>query len=153
MHSTSNPLTAVPGTAVSTRSTTKTTATTTNTTGSAANVTTNSATHGRISDGKTDLPCKLNQENLSDSASSEDASDEEIWAPMPVRGMLSKWTNLLHGWQERYFILSDGMLTYYRNSDEVSLGSRGAVRVRLADVKAHEYDDCRFEVSLPQFNL
>ncbi|TPP57177.1 Collagen type IV alpha-3-binding protein, partial [Fasciola gigantica] len=110
----------------------------------------NSVTHYRITDSKTE-PCKDSHENLFDSASSDGASDDEVWAPMPVRGTLSKWTNLLHGWQERYFVLSDGMLTYYRNSDELGLGSRGAVRVRLADVKAHEYDDCRFEVSFLGF--
>ncbi|CAH8509590.1 unnamed protein product [Dicrocoelium dendriticum] len=83
---------------------------------------------------------------LAGSSSDEDASDEEAWAPMPVRGVLSKWTNLLHGWQERYFVLSDGTLVYFRNADEVNLGSRGSVRIRSAFVKAHEYDDCRFEV-------
>ncbi|KAA3676476.1 collagen type IV alpha-3-binding protein [Paragonimus westermani] len=80
------------------------------------------------------------------SSSGEGVSDEEVWAPMPVRGVLSKWTNLLHGWQERYFVLSDGTLTYYRNEDETNLGSRGSVRIRTAFVKPHEYDDCRFEV-------
>ncbi|KAF5398593.1 START domain protein [Paragonimus heterotremus] len=87
------------------------------------------------------------QENMcTTSSSGEGVSDEEVWAPMPVRGVLSKWTNLLHGWQERYFVLADGTLTYYRNEDEINLGSRGSVRIRTAFVKPHEYDDCRFEV-------
>ncbi|CAH8431291.1 unnamed protein product [Heterobilharzia americana] len=73
-------------------------------------------------------------------------SDGELWAPLAVRGYLSKWTNLLHGWQERYFILSDGRLTYYRNADDLDLGSRGSVRIKNAYVKSHEYDECRFEV-------
>lgn len=71
---------------------------------------------------------------------------DDKWAPLPVRGVLSKWTNLLHGWQERFFVLSDGCLTYYRNADDVGLGSRGSVKIRSAFVKGHEYDDCRFEV-------
>ncbi|KAA0195386.1 Pleckstrin domain containing protein [Fasciolopsis buskii] len=133
---------AVPGIAVSTQEATATSAATTTT----VPITPISlVTQCRTSEPKIE-PYKDNHENLSDSASSDAASDDEVWSPMPVRGTLSKWTNLLHGWQERYFVLSDGMLTYYRNSEELSLGSRGAVRVRLADVKAHEYDDCRFEV-------
>lgn len=133
---------AVPGIAVSTQQATTTSAATTTTVSITPS---NLVTQCRTGEPKTE-PYKDNHENLSDSASSDAASDDEVWAPMPVRGTLSKWTNLLHGWQERYFVLSDGMLTYYRNSEELSLGSRGAVRVRLADVKAHEYDDCRFEV-------
>ncbi|CAH8824141.1 unnamed protein product [Trichobilharzia szidati] len=74
------------------------------------------------------------------------SSDGELWAPLAVRGYLSKWTNLLHGWQERYFILSDGFLTYYRNAEDLDLGSRGSVRIKNAYVKTHEYDECRFEV-------
>ncbi|THD23381.1 Collagen type IV alpha-3-binding protein [Fasciola hepatica] len=142
MHSVAPPLMAVPGIAVSTQPATTTSSTTTNI-NSVTSI--SSVTHYRTTESKTE-PCKGSHENLFDSASSDGASDDEVWAPMPVRGTLSKWTNLLHGWQERYFVLSDGMLTYYRNSDELGLGSRGAVRVRLADVKAHEYDDCRFEV-------
>lgn len=143
LHSVAPPLMAVPGIAVSTQEATATSAATTTT----VSITPISlVTQCRTSEPKIE-PYKDNHENLSDSASSDAASDDEVWSPMPVRGTLSKWTNLLHGWQERYFVLSDGMLTYYRNSEELSLGSRGAVRVRLADVKAHEYDDCRFEVS------
>ncbi|CAH8429789.1 unnamed protein product [Schistosoma mattheei] len=90
------------------------------------------------------------QENISAIGISDDDDagllDGELWAPLAVRGYLSKWTNLLHGWQERYFVLSDGFLTYYRNSDDLNLGSRGSVRIKNAYIKIHEYDECRFEV-------
>ncbi|CAI2722463.1 unnamed protein product [Schistosoma spindalis] len=90
------------------------------------------------------------QENISAIGISDDDDagllDGELWAPLAVRGYLSKWTNLLHGWQERYFVLSDGFLTYYRNSDDLNLGSRGSIRIKNAYIKIHEYDECRFEV-------
>ncbi|KER21222.1 hypothetical protein T265_10410 [Opisthorchis viverrini] len=108
----------------------------------------NTSQHG-IPCHKTDTLSKSSQENLTagSSASDEDQSEEsDVWAPLPISGVLSKWTNLLHGWQERYFVLSDGTLTYYRSEDEIGLGSRGSVRIRTAFVKPHEYDDCRFEV-------
>ncbi|CAH8428746.1 unnamed protein product [Schistosoma turkestanicum] len=79
-------------------------------------------------------------------AGGESVFDEELWSPLTVHGYLSKWTNLLHGWQERYFILSDGLLTYYRNSDDLNCGSRGSIRIKNAYIKIHEYDECRFEV-------
>lgn len=30
-----------------------------------------------------------------------------------MEGNLKKWTNLLGGWKNRYFILTDDVLTYY----------------------------------------
>lgn len=30
-----------------------------------------------------------------------------------MEGTLSKWTNVMHGWQHRYFVLNDDVLCYY----------------------------------------
>lgn len=81
----------------------------------------------------------------------DDDEEDAWWTPIPIRGTLSKWTNLLHGWQERYFILSDGRLTYYRNADDITNGSRGSIKIRQAEIKPHEYDDCRFEIRLGDY--
>ncbi len=48
------------------------------------------------------------------------------------QGRLFKWTNYLHGWQERYLILRHGFLNYYKNEFDISLGCRGALSVRQA---------------------
>ncbi|CAL8105523.1 unnamed protein product [Calicophoron daubneyi] len=143
MHMVAPPLNSHPGVAISTHSPIIPPV---NTIGSTVTVMSNGG--GRTNSTKCEPHCKTSQENLSADIPSdvEDISEEEMWAPMPVRGVLSKWTNLLHGWQERYFILSDGLLTYYRSADEIGLGSRGSVRIRTAYVRAHEYDECRFEV-------
>ncbi|KAL7057072.1 hypothetical protein AAHC03_019309 [Spirometra sp. Aus1] len=77
----------------------------------------------------------------------EDSSDEET-RPPTVKGNLNKWTNILHGWQERYFVLKDGVLSYYRSEGEMDLGCRGSIRLRNAHVQPHPYDDCRIDVSL-----
>uniref|UniRef100_A0A0X3P0E3 Collagen type IV alpha-3-binding protein n=1 Tax=Schistocephalus solidus TaxID=70667 RepID=A0A0X3P0E3_SCHSO len=77
----------------------------------------------------------------------EDSSDEET-RPPTVKGNLNKWTNILHGWQERYFVLKDGVLSYYRSEAEMDQGCRGSIRLRNAHVQAHPYDDCRIDVSL-----
>ncbi|VDM05033.1 unnamed protein product [Schistocephalus solidus] len=76
----------------------------------------------------------------------EDSSDEET-RPPTVKGNLNKWTNILHGWQERYFVLKDGVLSYYRSEAEMDQGCRGSIRLRNAHVQAHPYDDCRIDVS------
>ncbi|VDN16758.1 unnamed protein product [Dibothriocephalus latus] len=77
----------------------------------------------------------------------DDSSDDET-RPPPVKGNLNKWTNILHGWQERYFVLKDGVLSYYRSEAEMDQGCRGSIRLRNAHVQPHPYDDCRIDVSL-----
>jgi len=32
---------------------------------------------------------------------------------LDMEGTLSKWTNVMHGWQHRYFVLNDDVLCYY----------------------------------------
>lgn len=31
-----------------------------------------------------------------------------------ISGTLSKWTNYIHGWQDRFIVLKDGTLSYYK---------------------------------------
>ncbi|KAA0199999.1 hypothetical protein HAZT_HAZT001362, partial [Hyalella azteca] len=83
---------------------------------------------------------------------SEDDSDDEknlnLRNPPVMQGVLSKWTNYIHGWQDRYFVLRDGTLSYYRSQGDASFGCRGSISVSRAIVKAHEIDECRFDVCL-----
>ncbi|XP_002168208.2 ceramide transfer protein isoform X1 [Hydra vulgaris] len=63
-------------------------------------------------------------------------------------GVLSKWTNYLHGWQSRYLVLRDGTLSYYKSEYDTAYGSRGSVSVKKAVVEVHEFDSCRFDVNV-----
>ena len=65
-----------------------------------------------------------------------------------VAGLLCKWTNYLNGWQDRYFILKGGVLSYYRSASEVHLGCRGSVCLQRAHWTPHVYDDCRLDVAV-----
>ncbi|XP_026491331.1 ceramide transfer protein [Vanessa tameamea] len=80
--------------------------------------------------------------NVSDNSDLEDASTQEL------RGYLSKWTNYIHGWQDRFIVLKDSTLSYYKSELESNLGCRGALCLKKAKVKPHEFDDCRFDVSV-----
>ncbi|CAF1108615.1 unnamed protein product [Adineta ricciae] len=62
------------------------------------------------------------------------------------QGQLFKWTNYLHGWQERYLILKNGFLNYYKSPSDIGLGCRGALSVKQALIQSHEFDECRFDV-------
>lgn len=81
--------------------------------------------------------------------SDEDGSDDEIRRNLPITtGNLNKWTNMLHGWQERYFVLKNGVLSYFKSADDIAEGCRGAIRLKNAQVQPHPYDDCRIDVCL-----
>lgn len=51
------------------------------------------------------------------------------------QGILSKWTNYIHGWQDRFIILKDGTLSYYRSEQELSFGCRGSISILKAKIR------------------
>ena len=72
----------------------------------------------------------------------EDNRDEEISSDLEVaskRGSLSKWTNYLHGWQERYFVVSDGILSYYKSEFDTQFGCRGSINLHKVKILVSFY--------------
>ena len=51
-----------------------------------------------------------------------------------LAGTLSKWTNYIHGWQDRYIVLKNGTLSYYKSEHETAIGCRGSVSLHKAVV-------------------
>lgn len=86
---------------------------------------------------------------LNDSASSEEPSPSPDSSRVPIlQGYLSKWTNYIHGWQNRWIVLTNGTLSYYKSDAEAAHGCRGAISLSRATIKAHELDLCRFDISV-----
>ncbi|CAK9303561.1 unnamed protein product [Gordionus sp. m RMFG-2023] len=84
--------------------------------------------------------------NLSDD---DDFIEENIYSGLPeIHGTLSKWTNYIHGWQDRFVILKQGTLSYYKSEDDVEFGCRGAVSLSKAVITPHELDELRFDVTV-----
>ncbi|KAG8288707.1 Collagen type IV alpha-3-binding protein [Homalodisca vitripennis] len=71
--------------------------------------------------------------NVSDE---EDDSENNCYQ-YELKGVLSKWTNYIHGWQRRFIVLKDGTLSYYKSEQETGFGCRARASVVLprADVK------------------
>uniref|UniRef100_U5ENY0 Ceramide transfer protein n=1 Tax=Corethrella appendiculata TaxID=1370023 RepID=U5ENY0_9DIPT len=67
-----------------------------------------------------------------------------------LKGYLSKWTNYIHGWQPRFIVLKDGTLSYYKSEQDSDFGCRGAISLQKATIQSHEFDECRFDVSINQ---
>ncbi|XP_037228266.1 ceramide transfer protein-like isoform X4 [Falco biarmicus] len=61
------------------------------------------------------------------SSSSEEDPETELGLPVELCGVLSKWTNYIHGWQDRWVVLKSNTLSYYKSEDETEYGCRGSI--------------------------
>ena len=68
------------------------------------------------------------------SLTDDEESEEENLRYPEKKGVLSKWTNYLHGWQDRYIVLKDGALSYYKSQNDLAFGCRGAVSLSRATI-------------------
>ncbi|XP_065201788.1 oxysterol-binding protein 1-like [Planococcus citri] len=62
-----------------------------------------------------------------------------------MQGWLLKWTNYVKGYQRRWFVLSNGLLSYYRNQAEMVHTCRGTISLHGAFI--HTEDSCTFVIS------
>uniref|UniRef100_A0AAR2LKD4 Ceramide transfer protein n=1 Tax=Pygocentrus nattereri TaxID=42514 RepID=A0AAR2LKD4_PYGNA len=89
---------------------------------------------------------------MSDQSSSPTSSDEDVDPESEqtdeLGGTLSKWTNYIHGWQDRWVVLKNNTLSYYKSEDEREYGCRGSLCLSKAVITPHEFDECRFDVSV-----
>ncbi|KAL7989827.1 hypothetical protein Chor_012493 [Crotalus horridus] len=68
---------------------------------------------------------------------------------MVMEGALLKWTNYISGWQPRYFVLENGILSYYDSQDDVGKGSKGSIKMAVCEIKVHATDSTRMELVIP----
>lgn len=85
--------------------------------------------------------------DCSSSGSDEDL-DPELELLDELGETLSKWTNYIHGWQDRWIVLKGNILSYYRSAGEKEYGCRGSICLSKAVITPHEFDECRFDISV-----
>ena len=73
-------------------------------------------------------------------------------AAAAAAGRVSKWTNYVTGWQDRWLVLRNGYLSYFRSKNEETI-CRGTVELAIAFVQKHEFDDLRLDVQVPPIPL
>ncbi|XP_041837949.1 oxysterol-binding protein 1-like isoform X2 [Melanotaenia boesemani] len=61
------------------------------------------------------------------------------------KGWLFKWTNYIKGYQRRWFVLSNGLLSYYRTQAEMGHTCRGTINLATANIVVE--DSCNFVIS------
>ncbi|XP_058240358.1 oxysterol-binding protein 1-like isoform X1 [Hemibagrus wyckioides] len=75
-------------------------------------------------------------------------SEPKTAAPAPgdtYKGWLFKWTNYIKGYQRRWFVLSNGLLSYYRTQAEMGHTCRGTINLATANIAVE--DSCNFVIS------
>lgn len=66
--------------------------------------------------------------------------------PNRMEGKLSKWTNYASGYKQRWFILENGMLSYYKSPSDYPSKCRGSISLRNARISIDKRDKHRFEI-------
>uniref|UniRef100_A0A8C1E978 Ceramide transfer protein n=1 Tax=Cyprinus carpio carpio TaxID=630221 RepID=A0A8C1E978_CYPCA len=61
---------------------------------------------------------------------------------------VTRWTNYIHGWQDRWVMLKNNTLSYYKSQDEREYGCRGSLCLSKAVITPHEFDECRLDISV-----
>ena len=63
-----------------------------------------------------------------------------------MKGYLKKWTNYRKGYQLRWFVLEDGVLSYYKHQDDAGSACRGAINMRIAALHMSAEEKTKFEI-------
>lgn len=63
-----------------------------------------------------------------------------------MKGYLKKWTNYTSGYKLRWFVLEDGVLSYYKHQDDAGSACRGAINMRIAKLHMDVKDKLMFEI-------
>lgn len=63
-----------------------------------------------------------------------------------MKGYLKKWTNYRKGYQLRWFVLEDGVLSYYKHQDDSGSACRGAINMRIAKLHMSPDEKAKFEI-------
>ena len=77
------------------------------------------------------MSTEYTKDDLSLTDEEDNDFDDEHHLP-ELAGTLNKWTNYIHGWQDRYIALKEGTLSYYKSEDDTAFGCRGAVSLAKA---------------------
>ncbi|KAF9083229.1 hypothetical protein BGX23_011680 [Mortierella sp. AD031] len=63
-----------------------------------------------------------------------------------LEGTLFKWTNYASGYKARWFVLEDGILSYFHNQEDAGNACRGSINLRIAKVWIDPNDKQRFDI-------
>ncbi|XP_063042380.1 oxysterol-binding protein 2-like [Engraulis encrasicolus] len=62
-----------------------------------------------------------------------------VQGPGTYKGWLFKWTNYLKGYQRRWFVLSNGLLSYYRTQADMAHTCRGTISLAATHIEVGDH--------------
>jgi hypothetical protein len=63
-----------------------------------------------------------------------------------MKGYLKKWTNYRKGFQLRWFVLEDGIMSYSKHQDDAGSACRGAINMRIARLNMDPSEKTKFDI-------
>lgn len=63
-----------------------------------------------------------------------------------VEGYLHKYTNFAGGYRKRWFVLENGVLSYFNNSTEYPVSCRGSINLQYVDILPSPSNNCKFDL-------
>jgi len=63
-----------------------------------------------------------------------------------MEGSLLKWTNYWNGWQPRWFVLKDGLLSYYNSPNDIKNGCKRSFKISMFDIIVSRTDNTRVDL-------
>lgn len=92
----------------------------------------------KVGSGEETEKASYSSEEEENSVDSEHGQDDQqlttLRKPPSKLGPLSKWANYLLGWQDRYVVVRDGVLSYYKSEFDLQFGCRGSVSLHKVRV-------------------
>ena len=85
----------------------------------------------------------VSQQGATNGASSDPLAGKE---GREMKGYLKKWTNYRKGYQLRWFVLEDGVMSYYKHQDDAGSACRGAINMRIAKLNMDPTEKTKFEI-------
>ncbi|GBB85561.1 hypothetical protein RclHR1_12050006 [Rhizophagus clarus] len=66
--------------------------------------------------------------------------------PPKLKGYLNKWTNYAGGYKNRWFVLENCILSYFKNQDDAGNSCRGSINMKIAKISIDSSDRQRFDI-------
>uniref|UniRef100_A0A060TAF0 ARAD1B06556p n=1 Tax=Blastobotrys adeninivorans TaxID=409370 RepID=A0A060TAF0_BLAAD len=73
---------------------------------------------------------------------------QPLSGPPRISGYLKKWTNFTGGYKLRWFVLENGVLSYYKRQDDTDRACRGSINMKNATLHLNSSEKTNFEISM-----
>ncbi|TNY21033.1 exodeoxyribonuclease V [Rhodotorula diobovata] len=91
---------------------------------------------------------RLNSEGMALQAGAASGAEAPQRGPPALKGYLTKWVSVAKGgYKPRWFVLENGVLSYYRHQEDEGRASRGSISMSVAKLDPPGSDKLKFTVS------